>query len=300
MDLLCQLQAIPGPSGDEGRIAEFVQRHCEGVPGTRVRNIHDLILAVRGKPKVAVFAHTDTIGFTQCYDRKLARLGGPRVEGGELIREVGTDVTARITVKQKGERPDWLLPKKVGKRGSRWVFADPLKIKKDRIRGPYLDNRAGVWNGLRVLERCEDVAVVFSPNEEATGRGAFLGARLVYEDLKIEQALISDITWHTDSIKCGKGPAISYRDRMAPRQAFLDRVLAAAEGSGIPFQHELETDGGSDGHSLERSGYPVDWVFIGAPEKRCHTPREECRISDLDAMVELYVHLIGALSGAGK
>lgn len=296
LDLLCRLQSVPGPSGDEGAIAAFVQQQCEGVAGTRVRNVHDLVLAVRGKPRVAVFAHTDTIGFTQGYDRRLIPLGGPRVEGGERVREVDGPGEAEIRVRNRGDKPDWLLPKRVGKPGSRWVFADPLKIKGDRVRGPYLDNRAGVWNALMVLQRCEDVAVVFCPCEEATGRGAFLGARLVYEELAIEQALISDITWHTKWIRCGKGPAVSYRDRMAPRRAYLERVLAAADASGVPYQHELEDSGGSDGHSLERSGYPVDWVFIGAPEKASHTPRSEALVTDLQGMVELYAHLIPALS----
>ena len=83
---------------------------------------------------------------------------------------------------------------------------------------------------------------------------------------------------------------------MPSRQAFLERVLAAAEASGVPFQHELEDSGGSDGHSVERSGYPVDWVFIGAPEKASHTPRSEARLTDLQGMVDLYAHLIPALS----
>lgn len=298
LDLLCRLQSIPGPSGDEGAIAAFVRRHCEGIAGTDVRNIHDLVLAVRGRPRVAIFAHTDTIGFTQGYDRRLIPLGGPRVEGGERIREVNGPGEAEVRVRHRGDRPDWLLPKKVGRPGSRWVFADPLTIKGDRVRGPYLDNRAGVWNALQVLARCEDVAVVFCPGEEATGRGAFLGARLVYEELNIQQALISDITWHTRWIRCGKGPAVSYRDRMAPRQAFLERVLELSEASGVSFQHELEDGGGSDGHSLERSGYPVDWVFIGAPEKASHTPKSEARVSDLRGMADLYAHLVEGLNHA--
>lgn len=296
MDLLTLIQSIPGPSGDEGRISEFVADYCRKVDGADVRVVQDLVLAVRGVPKVAVFAHLDTIGFTQGYDRELLPLGGPKVEGGELIREVNGPGRAEIKLRQKGDKPDWVLSNKAGQPGSRWVYAEPLKIKKDRIRGPYLDNRAGVWNGLRVLERCEDVAVVFTPNEEYSGRGATLGARLVYEDLGITQALISDITWHTKWIKNGKGPAISLRDRLSPRQSFLDRILALAKESGIPHQLEVESGGGSDGHSLERSGFPVDWVFIGAPQRDSHTPREECRISDLHAMVDLYAYLVPGLT----
>ena len=296
MDLLHQLQQIPGPSGAETEIAAFVAERCRQIEGVEVREIQDLVLAVRGKPRVALLAHTDTIGFTQTHDRLLARIGGPRVEGGERVREVGGPGRAKIELRHKGDRPDWRLGKKVGRPGALWVYADPLKVRKDIVSGPYLDNRAGVWNALRTLERCEDVVVAFTPCEEHSGRGAFLAARFLHEELGITQALISDITWHTKSVKNGKGPAISYRDRLSPRKAFLDRVLQAAEASGIPFQHEVETDGGSDGHTLERSGYPIDWVFIGAPQKDSHTPREECRVSDLHAGVDLYTHLVRALS----
>ena len=298
MDLLAQLQAIPGPSGDEGAIAEFVAVYCRGIPGTEVRVISDLVLATRGEPRVAVFAHTDTIGFTQAYERRLVRLGGPRVSGGERVREVDGPGRARIKLRTKGEKPEWLLSEKAGRPGSRWVFADPLKFKKDRVTGPYLDNRAGVWNALRTLERCDNVAVFFTPGEEHSGRGAMLGARLAHEELEISQALISDITCDTEWIKNGNGPAVSLRDRLAPRRQFLDRVLQCAEASGIPFQYEVETDGGSDGHALERSGYPVDWVFVGAPQKDSHTPHEECRVSDLHAMADLYAYLVPALSEA--
>jgi putative aminopeptidase FrvX len=298
VDLLVELQQIPGPAGDEGPIADFVEAYCRRVPGTEVRRVGDVVLAARGKPRVAVFAHTDTVGFTLGYDRTLIPIGGPHVEGDEALREAGGPGRGRVRVKHRDDKPLWKLSGKDGKPGSRWVYADPLRVreKKGRVSGPYLDNRAGVWNALRTLERCEDLAAVFSVGEEHSGRGAMLAARLVYEELEITQALISDITWHTGSIKNGKGPAISFRDRSVPRQRFLERVLAAAEASGIPFQREVESGGGSDGSYLDRSPYPIDWVFIGAPQKRSHTPRELCCISDLRAMTDLYTALVPALS----
>jgi putative aminopeptidase FrvX len=296
MDLLLQLQQIPGPAGDEGRIADFVEAHAQGIDGATVRRVNDLVWVTRGTPRVAVVAHTDTIGFTLGYDRHLIPLGGPRVEGGELLREAGGTAEATIKVKRKDDKPLWRLSGKTGEPGSRWVFAAPLKLKGDRVTGPYLDNRAGVWNALRVLERCPDVAVFFTPSEEHTGRGALLAARLMHEELQIGRALISDITWHTDWIKIGKGPAVSLRDRFPPRQSYLDAVLEAAAASGLPFQREVEREGGSDGASIERSSFPIDWVFIGAPQKRPHTPREECRVSDLRGMVALYEYLVPALS----
>lgn len=295
MQLLTQLQAIPGPSGDEGRIADFLETRCNQIAGANVRRTGDLLLVTRGKPKVAVFAHIDTIGFTQAYDRLLYPLGSPKIEGGERIRSVDGKHEGRIRVRQHDKETEWRLTGSKGEPGMRWVYAAPLKIKRNQVSGPYLDNRAGVWNAVRVLERCENVAIVFSPGEEHTGHGASMGARLIYNDLGIAQALISDITWHTKWIKQDKGPAISLRDRVPPRQRFLEEVLTAAEESGLPYQREIEKDGGSDGSYIERSAYPIDWVFIGAPEKRTHTPRESCKISDLWATVDLYCALIKRL-----
>jgi putative aminopeptidase FrvX len=296
MNFLSELQTIPGPSGDEGRIADYLEAHCARLPGVTVRRYGDLVLAQKGRPRVAIFAHTDTVGFTQGYGRDLLAVGGPRPENGDLLREVGGTAEVRIKVRESEHGPTWKLAEKAGRPGSRWVYAAPLKAKKRRVIGPYLDNRAGVWNAVRCLERCADVAVVFTPGEEHSGRGALMGARIVYQDLQITRALISDITWHTRGIKNGQGPAISFRDRSIPRQRFLDAVLAAATESGVPFQREVESSGGSDGSQIERSTFPIDWVFVGAPQKRSHTTREECEIADLHAMSDLYAALVPALS----
>ena len=51
-------------------------------------------------------------------------------------------------------------------------------------------------------------------------------------------------------------------------------------------------DGVSDGNSLQRSPYPFDWCFIGAPEDYVHTPDEKVHKNDIVAMVELYKYLM--------
>jgi putative aminopeptidase FrvX len=160
-----------------------------------------------------------------------------------------------------------------GTPGSAWIYAEPLRREGSRLVGPYLDNRAGVWSALRVLERAPAVLVVFTTGEEHSGRGALIAARALVEEFHVAQALISDITWHTEHVHCGRGPAVSLRDRFLPRQAYLERVLAAAEAAGVPYQREVEGEGSSDGGWIERSGYPLDWVFVGAPQKRSHTPK---------------------------
>ena len=42
-----------------------------------------------GKPRTAIFAHTDSIGFTVRYGKQLVKIGGPRIEKGYEL--VGSD-----------------------------------------------------------------------------------------------------------------------------------------------------------------------------------------------------------------
>ena len=65
-----------------------------------------------------------------------------------------------------------------------------------------------------------------------------------------------------------------------------------ADESGIPYQIEVESAGGSDGNQLQKSTYPFDWCFIGAPEDFVHSPDEKVHKKDIKSMVELYSYLM--------
>jgi putative aminopeptidase FrvX len=297
MERLRQLASIEGVSADEGRVADYVARALVGVPGTTLRRVGDNLIAVRGRPRVALLAHLDTVGYTLGYDHVLIPVGSPHAEGGEALRSTigGTTWRGAVEITEEEETEVRLVGADDAPPGSRWVYDAPLERDGEQVIGAYLDNRAGVWSAMAVLERCANVAVAFTVGEEHSGRGAGICARILHDDLGIRQALISDITWHTEHIHRGGGPAVSLRDRMLPRQAYLDRVLALADASGIPYQREIESSGGSDGTGIERSGLPIDWCFIGAPEEATHTPREVVDWSDLLGMVEIYVYLVERL-----
>jgi putative aminopeptidase FrvX len=109
----------------------------------------------------------------------------------------------------------------------------------------------------------------------------------MWDKFKINQTIISDITWVTDGVKHGKGAAISLRDSGIPRKAYLRKILALAKESRIPFQLEVESAGGSDGTEIQKSPYPIDWVFIGAPESYVHSPDEKVYLNDLKSMIQL-------------
>jgi putative aminopeptidase FrvX len=297
LDLLWDLLTLDGPSGDEGQTADWLEdRLARELPDAHVERLGDSLLARRGeKPAVAVFAHLDTTGWTMGYDKRLLPIGGPEGKPGDPIRPAGMPDAGNTLARRRDG--SWKVRGKTPSApGSRWVYAAAPQQEGSVIAAPYLDNRAGVWAALHVLRRCPSVAVAFTTYEETRGVGALLCARRLSETHGIRRALIADLTWHTKHVRCGRGVAVSLRDSCLPRRPYLDRVLALAEGSGLPFQREIESEGGSDGAALDRSGVPFDWVFVGAPEKGAHTARERVHICDLQGMAALLVHLVNGLS----
>lgn len=301
LEWLWELLALDSPSGDEGAVADWLEgRLRREVPDAQIERLGDSLLVVRGdRPAVAVFAHTDTTGWTLGHDRRLIRIGGPAGEAGDPIRPLGQPGAGHKLARRKDGT--WKIKGKLGGKtdappGSRWVYDSAPRQDGGEVCAPYLDNRAGVWAALHVLRRCPRVAVAFTSGEETQGRGAYVCARRLYETHGLTQALIADLTWDTKHVRGGRGVAVSLRDSFLPRRRFLDRVLSLAEASGLPFQREIESDGGSDGAYIERSGVPLDWVFVGAPEKGPHTHEEHVRIADLQSMAALLAHLVNGLN----
>ena len=60
----------------------------------------------------------------------------------------------------------------------------------------------------------------------------------------------------------------------------------------MKYQIEVESAGGSDGNQLQKSPYPFDWCFIGAPEDNVHSPDEKVHKEDIRSMVLLYKFLM--------
>ncbi len=75
----------------------------------------------------------------------------------------------------------------------------------------------------------------------------------------------------------------------------MNKIISLAENSGIKYQLEVESAGGSDGFVLQKSDLPIDWCFIGAPEDNVHTPNEKVYKTDIESMIELYRYLMEKL-----
>ena len=303
MELLKTLCQIEAPSGSEQNMTEFVLDYIKrNQDSWKVKpelfygdGFQDCIVLVFGKPTTAIFAHLDSVGYTVKYNNEVVKIGGPSTKEGIVL--VGQDSQGRIEEKlqhktdKDGNKTLFVGGREV-ERGTTLTFKADFRETDDFVQCCYMDNRLGVWNALKVAEKLENGIICFSAWEEHGGGSVGYLAKFIYEKYGVKQALISDITWVTEGVEHAKGVAISIRDSGIPRRTYINRIIDLAKASNIPFQLEVENAGGSDGNALQRSPYPFDWCFIGAPEDFVHTPDEKVHKSDIKSMTQMYDYLM--------
>ncbi|MFN8142908.1 MAG: M20/M25/M40 family metallo-hydrolase [Bacteroidia bacterium] len=303
MELLKTLCAIQAPSGDEGEMNTFLLNYIrQNSSNWKVKPVvyegeafQDCIILVFGKPRTAIYAHMDNIGFTVRYENQLVKIGGPHVKSG--IQLTGKDSKGTVLCEIVLDDQNHLLYKaeREIERGTNLSFLPIWRQDENSVQCCYMDNRLGVWNALKVCETLENGAIVFSCWEEHGGGSVPYLSRFLFEKYGIRKALISDITWVTEGVNPGKGVVISMRDSGLPRRKFLNSIIEHARNSSIPFQLEVEGSGGSDGTEIQKQPYPIDWCFIGAAEENVHSPDEKVNKDDIHSMVEMYNYLMKVL-----
>lgn len=303
LPLLHTLCSIPGTSGNEASVKDFLLKHIKKAQKTwkatpeiyHDGDFQDGLILKFGKPRTAVFAHMDTVGFTVRYFNQLVPIGSPDAEGGTKL--VGKDSKGDIECELEFDKEHHALYKfgRVIDRGTPLSYKVNFKESKQAIESAYLDDRLGIYVALEIASKLKDGIIVFSCWEEHGGGGVPYLAKYIYESWGVRQALISDITWVSDGVDHGKGVVISLRDRNIPRRSFVEKIVDVADKHKIDFQLEVEGTGSSDGGELQRSPYPFDWCFVGAPHQHPHTPHETVHKRDIQSMIQLYNHLMQEL-----
>lgn len=163
------------------------------------------------------------------------------------------------------------------------------------------DDKVGVWVAVRVLEKLAkagraagDFITTATVQEEIGTRGATTSAYGVNPDV----AIAFDVTHATDypgidktkhgDFVCGGGPVIARGPNINP--LVYERLVAAAEKEGIPYQIEAEPSvTGTDARAIQvaRGGIPCGLVSV--PLRYMHTPTEVVCLKDLQATVDLLV-----------
>ena len=302
MKLLKKICSIHSPSGEEYNLSQFLLNYIDenkktwkNIPKIYIGDaFQDNIILVFGKPRTAIFAHLDSIGFTVKYNNEIIKIGGPVSNEGIIL--VGEDSLGKIEGKIKiNDNKLFIDFNRYIDRGTSLTFKMNFREKGNYIQSCYLDNRLGVWNALEQAKTLENGIIVFSSWEEHGGGSIGYLGKFIYEKYNVKQALISDITWITEGVNHGKGCAISLRDSGIPRKSYINKILDIIIPSNIPFQLEVEDAGGSDGNSLQKSEYPWDWCFIGAAEDNVHSPDEKVHKEDIRSMVNIYKELMEKL-----
>ena len=302
MKLLKKMCSIHSPSGEEYNLSQFLLNYIDenkktwkNIPKIYIGDaFQDNIILVFGKPRTAIFAHLDSIGFTVKYNNEIIKIGGPVSNEGIIL--VGEDSLGKIEGKIKRKDNKLFIDfNRYIDRGTSLTFKMNFREKGNYIQSCYLDNRLGVWNALEQAKTLENGIIVFSSWEEHGGGSIGYLGKFIYEKYNVKQALISDITWITEGVNHGKGCAISLRDSGIPRKSYINKILDIIIPSNIPFQLEVEDAGGSDGNGLQKSDYPWDWCFVGAPEDNVHSPNEKVHKKDIESMVKLYRELLKKL-----
>tara|TARA_Y100000766_G_C18904208_1_gene604954 strand:- start:913 stop:1833 length:921 start_codon:yes stop_codon:yes gene_type:complete len=302
--ILKKMCNIHAPSGSEYLMTEFLldyikmeQKNWKNQPIILAGGeFQDSIVLVFGKPKTAIFAHLDSVGFTVGYGSKLVKIGGPHVESGYKLfgKDSKGNIECELFMDEDGEI-SYTYFREID-RGTTLTFKCEFKEENGYIESCFLDNRLGVFNALKVAETLDNGIVCFSCYEEHGGGSAQFLGKYIYENFKVSKALISDITWVTSGVQHGNGVAISMRDSGIPRRKFLNEIIEIAQKSDIPYQLEVEDSGGSDGNVLNKSSLPFQWCFVGAAEDNVHSPHEKVAITDIESMYLLYKSLMKELN----
>lgn len=299
LELLKTMCAIHSPSGNEVAMKDFLldyikteQKNWKHKPKViHGKGFQDNIILIFGKPRTAIFAHTDSIGFTVRYGKQLVKIGGPRLEKGYEL--VGSDSKGKCEATLNIAKD--VLEYKAKRNfdtGTELVFKPNWREDKEFVQCCYMDNRLGCFNALKVAETLKDGAIVFSTWEEHGGGSVSYLQKYLVDNYNISQALISDISWISDGVFPAKGPVISLRDSLIPRRSYINKIIAIAQKHKLAHQLEVEGSGGSDAKELQMAENVWDWCFVGAAEQFVHTPNEKVHKKDIEGMIELYKALM--------
>ncbi len=161
------------------------------------------------------------------------------------------------------------------------------------------DDKSGVFIACEVMERLAETdqmqgtyIAAITTQEEIGTRGATTSAYSVNPDV----AVAFDVTHATDypgidrtkygDIRLGKGPVIAKGPNINP--LVFERLVAAAEAEGIPYQLEAEPGvTGTDARAIQISQSGVPTGLVSIPLRYMHTPNETVCLKDIDDTIRL-------------
>ena len=319
LNLLKTLTTLPGVSGDEGAVRDFILDYAKPYGETMVDPMGSVIVTKKGrgnsKKTILLAAHMDEVGFiitdiTNEGYLKFAPVGGvdPRVVPGKGLR-IGPNALPGIIgpagkPDQVADFPDLYIDigaldadaaKSQVSLGDTACFDTEPFLMDNTLVAKAIDDRVGCAVLLSLLE--EDIPMdlhfAFTVQEEVGLRGATAVGNRINPDI----ALILEGTTAADipGVKPGKevcrmggGVVIPFMDRSAVYDRSLYReVTALAEKCEIPWQTKQVIAGGTDGGAIQRAGTGARVLGLAAPVRNLHTGVNAASVSDMEHLLSL-------------
>lgn len=325
---LKQLTELRGPSGGEGPVREWIVERARPLcDELRVDRLGSVIAhkrgTVPGAGRVLMTAHMDevaliVVGIEDDGLLHYAPVGGidarvmvskrvlvgekavPGVIGAKAIHlqskaELAKplshdDLSIDIGAKDKAAAEALVSP------GDYATFdSDYVEFGEGLVKAKALDDRAGCWNLLRLLEGTYpvDLTCAFTVQEEVGLRGGRAAGYAVEADcaIALEATAVSDLGDEPEHLRVGSlgaGVALSFMDRTSIAHPGLLRALRElAEKKGIPWQVKKFVSGGNEAGALQGARGGVPACVLSVPCRYIHSPASVASLGDIDRQYAL-------------
>ncbi|MBQ3023401.1 MAG: M42 family metallopeptidase [Clostridia bacterium] len=311
MKLLEKLTMCISPSGRESAITDIIREEildvCDEIFTDTLGN---LICHRKGSgKKLMLAAHMDEIGFMVNYIDENGFIRFSPIGG--ILKYNSINSTIEFTNGEKGKisYENKENPSSVGfdkmyidigasskedalKRvqiGDMATYGSNFAQTGDKIMSKALDDRAGCWALIRAMQNAKetpnDVYAVFTVQEEVGCRGAKTAAALINPDIAIavDVSNVGDTPKSLElNLSLGKGPAIKIKDAsFIIHEKVKNLLLNAAKESGIPYQIEAASFGGTDSGAIHLTGGGIPSGTVSIPTRYIHSANEVIDKNDL-------------------
>ena len=326
IELLQKLCALPGPSGCEDAVREFIRREAEPYADEiREDSIGNLMIFRRGtkpcKKTIMLSAHMDEVGIickghTDDGCVKFGFVGGVdprvvigrRVLFGEVRGVVGIKAVHLTTRSERQTMPKTkdlyidigCTDKKSAQRkvplGAYGVFdSQCVPFGDGMLKAKAIDDRIGCAAMLTLLKEgpAVDTWFAFTTQEEVGLRGARCAAYTIQPDLCLvlegtTAADLAEVDAHRQVCALRSGPVISFMDRSTIYDEGICSVLRqCAADAGIPWQTKHRIAGGTDAGRIHLTRSGIRTGVVAAPVRYIHSPSCVAAIEDLNGVLEL-------------
>lgn len=312
MELLKKLTLCVSPSGRESTVRDLIGAELKDVcDEIYTDTLGNLICHKKGSgKKLMLAAHMDEIGFMVTYIDDKGFLRFSTIGGVAKYNTVNAAVEFINGTRGKISYENKEDPAKAGfekmymdigaaskedaeksvQIGDMASYAGSFAQIGSRIMGKALDDRAGCWALVRAMQNAKsgdnDVYAVFTVQEEVGLRGAKTAANLINPDLAIavDVSNVGDTPESLElNLRLGSGPAVKMKDAsFIIHESVKKLLLDAAKESGIPYQLEAASYGGTDAGAIHLSGGGVASGTVSIPTRYIHSASEVIDKSDLE------------------